>query len=147
VSTALFSADGFNGAGDRMVSLTACDAGYGVGTCATATRTVEITAAPAPVISCSPVDCTVTAGSTMDLHGDSSAAQFRYHQWRWTNATGATVITQRDTGGTGFVSDVVFSATGFDEHVEVQVVLTACSQGYGTGSCSLATAMVVVLSP
>jgi hypothetical protein len=144
-STVVFSADGFNGANSRIVSLTTCSSGYGAGTCVTATETILIKAAPAPTITCSLVDCTVGVGTTMNLHGDSSAAQFRYHRWRWTNAAGVAVTVQRDSGD-GFVSDVVFSAAGFGERTEVPVELTACRSGYDLGSCSRGMVTVTVVS-
>jgi len=146
-SSVLFRADGFSGSAERTVTLSACGSGFDSGTCTTATRTIQITAAPPPVISCAGGSCTVGAGSTIDLTGDSSGAGFRYHSWRWVNAAGVTVTVNRDTAG-AFLSTVTFDATGFGaaDVTPVEVALSSCTGGFRMGSCVSASITLTILS-
>ncbi len=148
VSTADFSALGFQGAGSRTVTLTACSAGYLSGTCSVETQAVTVLAAPTPVITCtgSP-GCEVPAGQSLSLNGDSAASSFRYHRWRWTSATGTLVEQRFLTTSGAWVSTAPFSAVGFSQSATtaVSVELAACTSGYGAGSCVNVTRNVTVL--
>lgn len=144
-SSAVFSAAGFSGFGTRLVTLLTCSDGYGIGTCVAAQRGIAILPPPPPTITCTPPDCTVTAGLTLQLTGDSSASQLRYHEWRWNDAAGSGVTVRRDTASAGYGSNVVFSAAGFSGAGTRLVTLTACSDGYGTGTCASAQKELAVI--
>lgn len=150
-SSVEFSADGLNAGDVRQISLTACSDIAQLGTCASSVLTLSIVPAPPPVVTCSLLGCQVRAGRTMEIHGDSSAAGFRYHEWTWVDASGQQVSFRLDTQG-ALASDRTFSAAGFDGSATTTVPasLKACTQkdfltGDLTGSCSSTSVALTVL--
>ena len=133
---------------DVEVQLLVCKSGYSLGTCVRSTKTVSVLAAPRPTITCnSPTGCTVQAGQTLSLHGNSSNSGLRYQRWVWTDAIGAQQQPQYDVNSTGFVSAVTFNADDFQSDTTRAVTLSACSDYFERGTCVRTTATVTVILP
>ena len=130
------------------VELIACRSYYGSGTCVQTTRTVQVLAAPLPTITCNSASgCTVQAGQTLSMHGNSSNSQLRYHRWTWTDAVGTQQQPQTDVNSLGFVSAVTFDADDFQTATTRSVRLSACSDFFDRGTCVETTQTINVVLP
>ena len=119
----------------RTVVLEACDTGFGRGNCGRQSVRINITPAPSPVLRCRGDDtCEVRAAASQNVAGDSRNSSFRYHTYRWRNG-GHRPQTVNIDAGRGLTSSTNISTSGFRPRARVPVSLTACSTGFGAGTC------------